>query len=276
MKVLKPTSPGRRGTVLSDYSSLTKKRPEKKLVFGKRASGGRNNLGRITSRSRGGGSKRLLRDVEFGQLKKDIPGVVSALEYDPNRTAFIALVVYADGDKKYILAPQGLKIGSKVLVKEKTPLRSGNRMALKNIPVGMEIHNVELFPGKRGQIIRSAGSSGRILSHDGDFVSVLLPSREIRKISGNAYASLGAVSNADWSSVKWGKAGRSRWAGQRPHVRGSAMNPVDHPHGGGEGRTGIGLKHPKTLWGKPALGVKTRKKYKLSNKFIVQRRKSRR
>ncbi|MCH7905335.1 MAG: 50S ribosomal protein L2 [Armatimonadetes bacterium] len=276
MKLHRPTSPGRRGMSVPDFSTITKKRPEKSLTRGKRRSGGRNNTGRTTARFRGGGHRRLLREVEFGQRKLGVPGVVEAIEYDPNRTAFLALIRYRDGDRRYILATEDLSVGDPVLVDEKTPLQSGNRLMLKHIPVGIEIHNIELFPGKGGKTVRSAGSSARILTHEGGYAHIRLPSSEVRRIPEDAFASIGLVSNAEWSSVTIGKAGRARWMGRRPHVRGSAMNPVDHPHGGGEGRAGIGLKYPKTPWGKHALGVKTRHKKKSSNRLIIQRRKKKR
>lgn len=276
MKLYRPTSPGRRGMTDVDRSALARKRPEKRLSSGKRRTGGRNCYGCLTSRSRGGGHRKLLRDIVFGQEKLNVPGIVETLEYDPNRSAFIALVLYRDGDRRYLLAPQGLGKGQRVFTAPKTPLKTGNRLVLKNIPVGMQVYNIELFPGKGGQIVRAAGSSAQILAHEGGFAHVLLPSREIRRIHEGAFASLGVVSNPEWSSVTFGKAGRSRWHGRRPHVRGTAMNPVDHPHGGGEGRSPIGLKHPKTPWGKPALGVKTRNKKKPSGIFILQRRQKRR
>ena len=268
----KPTTPGRRGMSVVVNKDLSKKKPEKRLVRGKKSSGGRNNRGRVTSRHRGGGVKRRYRQIEFGQAKLGVAGVVEALEYDPNRTAFIALIKYRDGDRRYILAPEGLKAGGNVLTDEETTLSPGNRMQLKNIPTGIEVYNIELMPGKRGQIVRSAGSFARILSFESGHAYVRLPSSEIRRIPEKAFASVGVVSNAEHASVNIGKAGRNRKRGRRPHVRGSAMNPVDHPHGGGEGRTGIGLKYPKTPWGKHALGVKTRKKKKQSNIFIVRRR----
>lgn len=276
MKRHKPITPGRRGAVTLDYSSLAKRRPLKKLVRGHRRTGGRNTMGRLTTRSRGGGAKRLLRDVEFGQRKLGVSGVVEAIEYDPNRTAFLALVRYADGDRRYLLAPQGLAVGDQVLTDERTPLKPGNRLMLKHIPIGVDIYNVELLPGKGGQVVRSAGAAARIVAHEGGYAHVRLPSSEVRKVPGRAFASVGLVSNAEWSSVVFGKAGRRRHLGRRPHVRGAAMNPVDHPHGGGEGRAPVGLKHPKTKWGKPARGVRTRRKKKPSNVFIVRKRQKKR
>lgn len=276
MKIYRPTSPGRRGMMGLDFSMLSKKRPEKRLVSGKKRTGGRNFQGRITSRFRGGGAKKLLRDIDFGQAKLNVPGKVVALEYDPNRTAFIALVSFLDGDKRYMLAPHTLKVGDDILIAERTPVQAGSRMKLQNIPIGTQVHNIEFFPGKGGQLVRSAGSSAIVLAQEGTYTHVVLPSREVRRFPVEAFASVGVVSNPEWSAMVWGKAGRSRWRGRRSRVRGSAMNPVDHPHGGGEGRTTIGLKYPKTPWGKHALGVKTRKRHKSSNKFILQRRTKRR
>ena len=255
-----------------DFWVLTKKRPEKRLVFGKKGTCGRNSQGRITSRFRGGGVKRLLRTVDFGQAKLNVPGTVAALEYDPNRTAFIALVSFRDGDKRYILAPKDMKAGDSVLIADRTPIRVGSRMKLKNIPIGTQTHNIELFPGKGGQVVRSAGSAAMVLAQEGTYTHLVLPSREVRRFPSEAFASVGSVSNQEWVAMTWGKAGRSRWLGRMPRVRGSAMNPVDHPHGGGEGRAPIGLKYPKTPWGKHARGVKTRWRHKASNKLIVQRR----
>jgi large subunit ribosomal protein L2 len=215
----------------------------------------------------------MYRIVDFKQRKVDVPAVVKSIEYDPNRTAFIALIAYADGEKAYILAPSGMKVGDKLTFSAKAPLTTGNRMQIENIPVGTEIYNVELFPGKGGQVIRSAGSAGQVLAVEDNYALVKLPSTEVRKVHKTVYASIGRVSNESNMLVRVGKAGRSRHRGKRPAVRGSAMNPVDHPHGGGEGRQPIGLKYPKTPWGKPALGKKTRKKKKWSDKFIVSRRK---
>lgn len=273
MKSYRPTTPSRRFMTVVDYSVLTKKEPEKSLTFGRKRMVGRGSNGRITTRHKGAGVKKLYRIVDFRQDKLDIPGKVSAIEYDPNRTAFIALVVYKDGEKRYILAPKDLKVGGTVLSSENAPAEIGNRLPFKKIPVGYFVHNVELLPGKGGQIARSAGSSIQILARDGGYVHLQMPSSEVRKVSEKCWASVGTISNSDHNLVVIGKAGRARHMGKRPAVRGSAMNPVDHPHGGGEGRQPIGLKHPKTPWGKPALGVKTRKKKKVSNVFIVRRRK---
>ena len=274
IKVYKPTSAGRRKSSVTDYKkTITKTTPEKSLVKPLKKKAGRNSRGRITVRHKGGGNKRMYRIVDFKQKKVDVPAVVKSIEYDPNRTAFIALIAYADGEKAYILAPSGMKVGDKLTFSAKAPLTSGNRMQIENIPVGTEIYNVELFPGKGGQVIRSAGSAGQVLAVEDNYALVKLPSTEVRKVHKTVYASIGRVSNESNMLVRVGKAGRSRHRGKRPAVRGSAMNPVDHPHGGGEGRQPIGLKYPKTPWGKPALGKKTRKKKKWSDKFIVSRRK---
>jgi large subunit ribosomal protein L2 len=272
-KKYRPTTPGRRQMLGYDFSSLSKVEPLKKLTVGFKRDKGRNNQGRITTRHRGGGAKRLYRLVDFKQEKVNIPAKVFSIEYDPNRTARIARVHYADGEKRYILAPEGLKVGDEIIVSEKTDLKPGNRMRLKNIPQGTIIHNIELAPNKGGQVVKSAGSGATVLAHEGKYVQVVLPSSEVRRFHGDVMASIGQLSNVEHSSITIGKAGRSRLLGQRPAVRGTAMNPVDHPHGGGEGRQGIGLKYPKTPWGKHALGVKTRNKKKKSGKLIVRRRK---
>ena len=256
-----------------DFSNLSGAEPLKSLTAGFRRAVGRNNQGRITSRHRGGGVKRLYRIIDFKQNKMGVPAKVFSIEYDPNRTSRIALLHYADGEKRYILAPEGLKVCAQIVTAEKTALEPGNRTKLKNIPQGTIIHNIELHPGKGGQLIRSAGVGATVLSHEGEYVQVVLPSSEARRFHGNVMASIGQLSNSEHSSIILGKAGRARYLGRRPKVRGTAMNPVDHPHGGGEGRQPIGMPHPKTPWGKPALGVKTRKKKKKSWKFIVRRRK---
>ena len=272
MKKYKPTTPGRRGMTKTDSSFLTKKKPEKGLLSAIRKRGGRNLEGRITIRHRGGGAKRMYRHTDFGQEKIDIPAKVIALEYDPNRSAFIALLEYQDKEKRYILAPQGLKKGDEIMISEKTELKPGNRMKLKNIPVGTLVYNVELELNKGGIIVKGAGTTAKVLAQEGGYTHLVLPSSQIRKVSRECFASIGIVSNPEHRYVTIGKAGRTRHKGKRSHVRGTAMNPVDHPHGGGEGRTGIGMKHPKTPWGKPALGVKTRKK-KWTDKLIIKRRK---
>ena len=272
MKKYKPTTPSRRKMTTKDFSILTKKRPEKKLLKSLKKKAGRTRSGRITVRHRGGGSKKLYRIVDFGQEKLDLKAKVVALEYDPNRNAFLALLEYPDAEKKYIIAPHNLKVGDEVIFSEKASISVGNRMKLKNIPVGTIVHNIELIPGKGGKLARGAGSGATILAHENKFCHLRMPSYEIRKISGECFASIGEVSCPEHRFVKIGKAGRVRHKGRRPKVRGSAMNPCDHPHGGGEGRAPIGLKHPKTPWGKPAKGVKTRKKRKQSDKFILKRR----
>ena len=275
MKLYKPTTPGQRGTKGIDYSVLTKKKPEKKLLVSLKKRAGRAKSGRITVRRRGGGAKRLYRIINFGQKELNIPAEVIAIEYDPYRTAFIALIQYQDESKQktYILAPQDLKVGDTVITSEKGSLSPGNRLKLKNIPVGTIIYNIELEKGRGGKIVRSAGSSARVLAHEDKYANIEMPSKEIRKVSEECFASIGMVSNPEHRFINLGKAGRSRYKGRRPKVRGSAMNPCDHPHGGGEGRTGIGMKHPKTPWGKPAYGVKTRKKKKWTNKLIIKQRK---
>lgn len=258
-----------------DYSGLSKRAPYKALVHGTKKWGGRSRSGRVTVRHRGGGNKRRSRIVDFRGAKLGIPGKVEALEYDPMRTAFLARILYRDGDRRYVLAAHGLHAGDEVVAAEKAPLQPGNRMWLAHVPIGTEVHNIELMPGKGGQMVRSAGSSARVLAHDGPWVHLVFPSSEIHRVRETAFATVGAVSNAEHKMVVIGKAGRKRWRGRRPYVRGAAMNPVDHPHGGGEGRAPVGMKHPKTRWGKPAFGVKTRKRNKASNTYIVQGRKRR-
>ncbi len=250
---------------------LTKKDPEKKLLLSLRKTGGRGNSGRITIRHRGGGVKRLYRIVDFGEEKLEIPGKVIALEYDPYRTGYIALVEYQDKEKRYILAPKDLKIGDEMICAEKAQMKTGNRMKLKNIPVGTLIHNIELEPSRGGKLARGAGTAAEILALEQEFVHLEMPSGEVRKVSQECFASIGQVSHVEKKFEEIGKAGRKRLKGWRPTVRGTAMNPCDHPHGGGEGRTPIGLPYPKTPWGKHALGVKTRKK-KWTDKYIIQRR----
>ncbi|MBI2451379.1 MAG: 50S ribosomal protein L2 [Parcubacteria group bacterium] len=272
MKIYNPTTNARRNMTGVDYGVLSKVRPTKSLVRPLKKTGGRNSQGRITSRHRGGGNKRLYRMIDFGENKRDVKAKVLTLEYDPNRTAFIALIQYADNEKRYILAPFDLKVGDEIIFSESAPLKIGNRLPLTKIPVGTFVYNVELVAGNGGQLGRSAGSSLQVMAQEGGWTHLLLPSSEIRRVSGDSWASLGTLSNPEWNIINWGKAGKSRWKGIRPHVRGSVMNPRDHPHGGGEGKTTIGLKGPKTPWGKPARGVKTRKRKKSSNKFIMRRR----
>ena len=257
-----------------DFSLLTRKRAEKSLLKYVRRSVGRSKAsGRITTRHKGGGVKKLYRIVEFAQTKMDMPAQVIALEYDPNRTGFIALIEYTDKVKQYIVAPQGLKVGDSVIFAENAPLTPGNRLKLKNISVGTNVYNIELEPGRGGILVRSAGNAAQVLAQEHGFCNVKMPSSEVRRIKDECFATVGMVSNPENRFYRVGKAGKSRLKGRRPHVRGSAMNPVDHPHGGGEGRQPIGLKHPKTPWGLPALGVKTRYRKKWTNKYIISRRK---
>jgi large subunit ribosomal protein L2 len=251
---------------------LTKKKPEKKLLKFLKQRAGRGRSGRITVRHKGGGAKRLYRIVDFGQEKLDIPAEVIALEYDPYRTAFIALLLYQDGEKRYRIAPQNLKIGDKIICSEKAEIKPGNRMKLKNILIGTIVYNIEIEPERKGKIVRAAGTGAKILAHEGKYTHLEMPSKEIRKVLQQGYATIGMVSNPEWRYVTLGKAGRSRYLRRRPTVRGTAMVPADHPHGGGEGKSPIGLKYPKTPWGKPARGVKTRKR-KRTDKLIIQRRK---
>ena len=273
MKKYKPTTPSRRHMTVKDYSVLTKKKPEKRLSVSLKKTGGRTNSGRITVRHRGGGAKKIYRIVEFGQERLDTPAKMIALEYDPNRTAYLALLEYPDGERKYVVASQGMEIGNEVIFSEKAKLVPGNRMKLKNIPVGTSVHNIELIPGRGGKLARGAGTGVKVLAHEGKYCHLKMPSTEIRKVLEECFASIGEISCPEHRFVKIGKAGRVRHKGRRPKVRGSAMSPVDHPHGGGEGRAPIGLKYPKTPWGKHARGVKTRKKKKRSNKLIIERRK---
>lgn len=268
----RPLTPGTRQATVSDFSEITKADPEKSLTKFKHSPKGRNNRGIVTSRHRGGGHKRLYRQVDFRRDKYNIPAKVAAIEYDPNRNARIALLFYEDGEKRYILAPAGLEVGKIVVSGPDSPYEIGNALPLGRIPLGTEVHNVEMTPGKGGQIVRSAGTSAQVVAKEGDYVTLKLPSKEVRMVRKECYATIGKVGNADVRNVQLGKAGRSRRLGRRPHVRGSAMNPVDHPHGGGEGRAPIGRSGPVTPWGKPALGAKTRKKKKRSSALIVRRR----
>ena len=270
IKAYKPTSPGRRFQTVQTFDDITTNKPHKPLVENLHRSGGRNNHGELTSWWRGGGHKRLYRIIDFKRDKKDIPGKVSTIEYDPNRSARIALVTYADGEKRYILQPLGLKVGDAVIAGDNVDILPGNALPLKNIPLGTMLHNVELKPGKGGQIARSAGSSVQLVAKEGDYASVKMPSGEIRHIAMVCYATVGQVGNIDHENVSIGKAGRNRWLGWRPHNRGVVMNPVDHPHGGGEGKTSGG-RHPVSPWGLPTKGYKTRNR-KSTDKFIVQRR----
>jgi len=274
IKIYKKNTAGRRNMSIVKSDMLTDKKPEKSLLAKKKSRAGRSG-GKISVRHQGGGHKQRYRIVDFLQDKFGVPATVASIEKDPSRSAFIALLNYKDGEKRYTIATQGLKVGQEVITKEDAPIKNGNRAKVKNIPVGTVISNVEFFPGKGGQLIRSAGSGAVLTAVDDKTAQLKLSSGEIRMVSSDCYATIGQVSNFEHSSITIGKAGRKRHMGVRPTVRGSAMNPVDHPHGGGEGRQGIGLKHPKTPWGKPALGKKTRKKKKYSNKFIIKRRSKR-
>lgn len=268
----KPTSNGVRGMSVSTFEEITKKKPEKSLLTDLRQSGGRNNLGRITSRHRGGAVKRKYRIIDFKRVKDGIPATVKAIEYDPNRSANIALITYKDGAKAYIIAPKGLNVGDVVESGQNADIKPGNALELKDIPVGTTIHNIELIAGKGAILARSAGCSAQLMAKEGRFATVKLPSGEMRLIHDNCRASIGEVGNSEHELITVGKAGKSRYKGKRPHVRGSVMNPVDHPHGGGEGRAPIGRPAPSTPWGKPALGLKTRKKKKKSSQYIIRRR----
>lgn len=271
LKKLKPVTPGTRFMSVSTFDEITKDTPEKSLVVTQKKSGGRNNLGRITSRRRGGGHKRKIRIIDFKRDKKGIPAKVNAIEYDPNRSARIALLFYADGEKRYIIAPNGLKVGDTVVSGSGVDIKTGNAMPLREMPLGSFVHNVELKPGKGAQLGRSAGSALQLMAKEGDYATLKLPSSEIRLIRLDCMATYGSVGNADHENISLGKAGRSRWLGRRPKVRGVVMNPVDHPMGGGEGKTSGG-GHPVSPWGQKAKGLKTRKRKKQSNKYIVKRR----
>lgn len=273
MKFYQPITPGRRGMSNVEYSSLNRKKKVKRLAFGLKKRGGRDRRGRIRVRHRGGGHKRRYRIIDFKRDKFDIEGRIACLEYDPNRTCWIALVHYRDGEKRYILAPDRLKVGDQVLASQKKiEVKPGYRMPLERIPDASLIYNIELQPGKGGQIVRAAGEAAVLMGKEGKYAQIKLPSGEIRNVLKTCLATLGTLSNPEHENVRLGKAGRKRWLGIRPTVRGKAMNPVDHPHGGGEGNQPIGLKYPKTPWGKPALGVKTRPKKKYSDRLIIKRR----
>lgn len=273
LKSYKPTTPGTRDLVLVDRSALWKGRPEKSLVEGKKSTGGRNNAGRITSRHKGGGHKKLYRIVDFKRFPREMPAVVERVEYDPNRSAFIALVKYEDGEKKYILAPQKLAVGDTIVAGDNVPVKEGNAMILRNIPVGTQVHNIEMKVGKGGQIGRSAGATIQLVGHDMGYAILRLPSGELRRVQDSCMATIGSVSNEAHKNRTIAKAGRNRWLGKRPHVRGVAMNPVDHPMGGGEGKSSGG-RHPVSPWGQSAKGKKTRARAKPSNKMIITRRKT--
>ncbi len=272
IKKFRPTTPGVRHMSVSSFEEITRSRPEKRLTIRIKEKSGRNNTGKITIRHRGGGSKKIYRIIDFkGTDKLNIEGRVTAIEYDPNRSAYIMLIQYKDGEKRYQLAPDGVKVGDKIMTAEKTKMKQGNRMKIKNIAVGYSIYNVEMYKNKGGQLGRSAGASIKLVSLEGTRAQIQMPSGEVRLIDKDCYASVGIIGNLEYSNIKIGKAGRKRHMGIRPSVRGKAMNAVDHPHGGGEGGTSIGLKHPKTPWGMPALGFKTRRRH-YTDKMIVKDR----
>ncbi|MBI4457743.1 50S ribosomal protein L2 [Candidatus Uhrbacteria bacterium] len=274
IKMYKPVTLGRRLSSVDSFEDITKTEPEKSLIVNRKKMAGRNAQGKITVRHRGGGAAQFVRIVDFKQDKYGVPAKVAAIEYDPLRGARLALLHYADGEKRYIVAPQGVVVGETLLSsKEQIEVKPGNRMPLEKMPVGVQVHNIELSPGKGGMVARGAGNVASLLALEGDHAQLKLPSGEVRMFAKECMATIGMVSNPDHRLIRWGKAGRTRHRGRRPEVRGKVMNPVDHPHGGGEGKQPIGLKHPKTKWGKPALGVKTRNKKKASWKFIVKRRK---
>jgi large subunit ribosomal protein L2 len=267
----KPTSAGRRFGSVSTFAEITKTEPEKRLTKSLKSSGGRNHSGKITARHRGGGNRRLYREIDFKRNKLNVPGKVVAIEYDPNRSARIALVVYKDGDKRYILAPLNIQVGQEVIAADAADIKIGNSMKLRNIPVGTQIHAIELQPGRGAQIVRSAGTSAQLMAKEGKYAQVRLPSGETRSVLLECRATIGTVGNNDHENISLGKAGRKRYLGQRPHVRGVTMNPRDHPHGGGEGKAPVGRSGPMTPWGKPALGYKTRRN-KSTDKYIVKKR----
>nr|YP_009398294.1 ribosomal protein L2 [Thaumatella adunca]ARW67480.1 ribosomal protein L2 [Thaumatella adunca] len=273
IRLYKAYTPGTRNRTVSTFSEITTNIPEKKLIIKKHSPKGRNNRGVITSRHRGGGHKKKYRIIDFKRNKRNISGIVSTIEYDPYRNARIALIHYEDGEKKYILHPRSLQIGSKIVAGQNVPIELGNSLPLENIPLGTAVHNIEIKPNKGGQIVRAAGTYAQIVAKEGRFITLKLPSSEVRTISKNCYATIGQIGNIDSNNITIGKAGRNRWQGKRPKVRGVVMNPIDHPHGGGEGRSPIGKPRPVTPWGKPALGQKTRKKKKYSNNYILRRRK---
>lgn len=273
IKKYKPTTNGRRNMTSSDFAEITTNKPEKSLLLPIKRKAGRNNQGKITVRHHGGGHKKQYRVIDFKRIKDGIPGRVATIEYDPNRSANIALINYADGEKRYILAPKGLEVGTTIYSGPEADIKVGNALPLANIPMGTTIHNIEMKPGKGGQLVRSAGTSAQVLGREGKYVIVRLQSGEVRLILATCRATIGQVGNQEHELINIGKAGRSRWLGKRPTVRGSVMNPNDHPHGGGEGRTPIGRKSPMTPWGKPTLGYKTRNKKNKSSKFIIRGRK---
>ncbi len=272
IKKYKPTTPGLRGMTVADFKEITTDKPEKSLTVTLKKHSGRNSRGKITVRHRGGGTRSKYRIIDFKRNKDDIPGKVATIEYDPNRSAYIALINYADGEKRYILAPEGLKVGDVLMSGQKADIKSGNALPISNIPVGTMIHNIEMKPGKGGQLVRSAGNGAQLMAKEDKYAQVRLPSGEVRKVRMECRATIGEVGNEDHANINIGKAGRKRHMGIRPTVRGSVMNPNDHPHGGGEGKAGIGRASPVTPWGKPTLGYKTRKKNKDSSRYIVKRR----
>jgi large subunit ribosomal protein L2 len=275
VKTYKPTSPGRRDMTGHTFEEVTRSKPEKSLTEALRRRAGRNNQGRISIRHRGGGHRRRYRNIDFKRNKYDIPGRVASIEYDPNRSARIALISYVDGEKRYIIAPLGLQVGDTVMSGSRAEVRPGNALPIRNIPVGTTIHNIELTEGKGGQLVRAAGTSAQLLAKEGSYAQVRMPSGEVRMVRQACMATIGQVGNTDHGNIKLGKAGRKRWRGWRPSVRGSAMDPAAHPHGGGEGRSPIGMPSPKTPWGKPTLGKKTRHN-KRTDKYIVRRRSKKR
>ncbi len=271
IKIYKPTSPGRRGMSVSTFEEITREEPERSLLQPLRKTAGRNVYGRVTVRHRGGGHKRMYRVIDFRRDKDGVPAKVESIEYDPNRSARIALLLYADGERRYIIAPIGLMVGQTVMSGPDAEIRPGNALPIANIPLGTLIHNIELYPGRGGQLVRSAGAAAQLLAKEGDYAQIRLPSGEMRLVAQACKATIGQVGNTDHSNISLGKAGRKRWLGRKPHVRGSAMTPRDHPHGGGEGRSPIGMPGPKTPWGKPTLGYKTRRN-KRTDPMIVRRR----
>ncbi len=274
IRTYKPTTPSLRNMSRDTFEHITKTKPEKSLTVSKKSMAGRNNQGKLTVRHRGGGHKRKYRMIDFKRTDKlGVPATVKSVEYDPNRSSYIILVAYKDGEKRYHIAPNEIKVGDEILCAKKAKIKTGNRLEVKNIPVGYPIFNIEFQPNKGGQMVKSAGSSAKVVSLDGPKAQIELPSGEVRYVEKTCMATIGTVSNIDHSNIKIGKAGRKRWMGKRPQVRGKAMNPNDHPHGGGEGASPIGMKHPKTPWGRPALGVKTRRR-KYTDKFIVKSRHS--
>ena len=273
IRLYKSYTPGTRNRTVSTFSEITKNKPEKKLIKSQHSNKGRNNRGVITSRHRGGGHKKKYRIIDFKRNKREIIGIISSIQYDPYRNSRIALVNYKDGEKRYILHPRSLEIGNTIIAGNKVAIEVGNALPLENIPLGTAVHNIEIRPGQGGQIVRAAGTYAQIIAKEGNLITLKLPSSEVRTINKKCYATIGQIGNIECNNITIGKAGRTRWLGKRPKVRGVVMNPIDHPHGGGEGRSPIGKPRPLTPWGKPALGQKTRKKRKYSNKYILRRRK---